>query len=55
MGPFEIILIIVCVCIVAGVGIAAIVRKKQGKHDCDCGGDCAHCKGCGYSQQSKKK
>jgi len=54
MGPGEIILIIVCAAIVIGVITASIVKKKQGKHTCDCGFDCAHCPGCS-SCSSKPK
>lgn len=46
MGPLEIILIIVCAAVVIGVIASRIIRRKQGKPDCDCGecgGNCAHC------------
>jgi len=46
MGPLEIILIIACAAIVIGVIAKSVVRKKQGKCSCDCGGDCAHCAAC---------
>lgn len=50
MGPFEIILIIVCVAIVVGVCAASIIRKKKGKSSCDCGGDCSCCSHCSYGK-----
>ena len=46
MGALEILLIIACAGIGRGVNVTSIIRKKQGKHDCDCGGDCAHCQMC---------
>lgn len=57
MGPFEILLIVACAAVVISVSVVSIIRKKQGKHDCDCGGDCAHCSGCQYNtaQKNKKK
>ncbi len=54
MGIAEIILIVVCAAIVIGVILTSIIRKKQGKHSCDCGGDCSHCAYCKYEQQNKK-
>ena len=41
MGALEILLIIACAGIVIAVSVTSIIKKKQGKHDCDCGGDCA--------------
>ena len=55
MGIFEILLIIACAGIVISVSAVSIIRKKQGKHDCDCGGDCAQCQGCRYSQYENVK
>ena len=43
MGVLEILLIVFCAVVVLSVIIASVVRKKQGKCYCDCGGDCAHC------------
>lgn len=53
MGVLEILLIVACAAIVIGVVVASIVKKKQGKCSCDCGGDCAHCAAC-RSQINKK-
>lgn len=47
MKPIEIIVIIASAAIVAGVIIAAIVRKVKGKKSCDCGS--AGCSSCPYS------
>lgn len=55
MGIFEILLIVACAGVVISVSAVSIIRKKQGKHDCDCGGDCAHCQGCRYSQYENVK
>lgn len=55
MGFWEIILIIGCAALVIGVGIASIVRKKQGKSSCDCGCDCSHCNRCSRLQEEKDK
>ena len=55
MQPFEIIVIIAAAAIVIGVIAAAIVRRKKGKSFCDCGCDCAHCRGCGYGKPEEKK
>lgn len=46
MGIPEIVLIVACAAVVAGVFIAWLIRKKQGKCGGDCGGDCAHCRMC---------
>ncbi|MCI6734667.1 MAG: FeoB-associated Cys-rich membrane protein [Clostridiales bacterium] len=53
MGAWEILLIIACAGIVIAVSVTSIIKKKQGKHDCDCGGDCAHCSAC--QSATKKK
>ena len=56
MGFFEIALIVGAGAIVIGVITAAIIRKKKGRSSCDCGCDCAHCKGCGmYKPEDKEK
>ena len=55
MGILEILLIVFCVAVVVSVSVVSIVRKKQGKCSCDCGGDCAHCHACSNSQKSDKK
>lgn len=46
MGVGEILLIIGCAVIVAGVIITAVIRKKQGKSSCDCGCGCCGCTAC---------
>lgn len=53
MGALEILLIIACASIVIAVSVTSIIRKKQGKHDCDCGGDCAHCSACRNATKKK--
>ena len=54
MGVLEIIVIAGSVAIVLGVLVAAIIRKKKGISSCDCGCDCAHCKGCGVKKPENK-
>jgi len=54
MQWYEILIIVCAVAFVAGVIIASIIRKKQGKHSCDCGGDCCSCAGCAHAQKSQK-
>ena len=54
MGVLEIILIVACAAIVIGVITASIIKKKQGKCSCDCGGDCAHCAACMAAQKKKQ-
>ncbi|MBQ7235682.1 MAG: FeoB-associated Cys-rich membrane protein [Clostridia bacterium] len=44
MQPIEIIVIIACVVIVAGVIVKSIIDKKKGKTSCGC--DCSKCSGC---------
>ena len=41
----EIILIVACAAIVAGVAVTVIVRKAKGKPACcdECSGNCPHC------------
>ena len=47
MQPVEIVLIIACALIVAGVAVSAVVRKKRGKTGCGCDcADCGHCSAC---------
>ena len=53
MGVWEIVLIVACAAIVIGVAITSIIKKKQGKCSCDCGGDCAHCAACKAAQNKK--
>ncbi len=52
---FEILLIVFCVAIVAGVIISSIVRRKQGKCSGDCGCDCSHCAMCHQAQKNERK
>ena len=54
MGVFEIVLIVLCAAIVAGVVVSRIVRRKKGKTICDCGCDCAHCAGCAGSSKEER-
>ncbi len=54
MQPVEIIVIVAAAAIVIGVIVAAIIRKKKGITSCDCGCDCAHCKGCGVKKPENK-
>ena len=54
MGIWEILLIVACAAIVIGVVTASVIRKKQGKCSCDCGGDCAHCAACIAAQKKKQ-
>ena len=46
MGIGEILIIIGAVALVAGVLIAAVIRKKKGKTSCDCRCGCSHCSDC---------
>ena len=55
MGIPEIVLIVICVAVVAGVFIARIIRKKQGKCGGDCGGDCAHCSMCIHAAEEARR
>ena len=55
MGIPEIVLIVVCAAVVAGVFIAWLIRKKHGKCGCDCGGDCAHCNMCVRAAEEAKR
>lgn len=54
MQPIEIIVIAACSLIVAGVIIAAVIRKKKGKTSCGC--DCSSCPGhCRCAEDKKPK
>ena len=55
MKLFEIVLVIACALFVIGVITTSIIRKKQGKCSCDCGGDCSHCKACMYAKTNKRQ
>lgn len=57
MGPFEIILIIVCAAVVIGVAASRIKKRIQGKPTCDCGecgGNCAHCQAARAAQNQSQ-
>ncbi len=54
MKPVEIVIIVAAAAIVVGVIVAAIIRKKKGITSCDCGCDCAHCKGCGIKKPEEE-
>lgn len=51
LGACDILLIVVCALIVAGVVISAIVRKANNKTSC--GGDCGCCSGCSHCAATK--
>ena len=54
MTPIEIIVIIACVLIVAGVIIREIINKKKGKTCCGC--DCLKCqRTCSCNKAKKEK
>lgn len=53
MQLIEILVIIACVLIVAGVTISVIINKKKGKNSCGC--DCANCSGCSSRKVATKK
>lgn len=46
MKPIDWIIIGLAVAVVVGVIVWRIIRKKQGKGGCDCGGGCGGCHGC---------
>lgn len=54
MEWYEILLIVFSVLFVASVIVASIVRKKKGKHSCDCC-DCSSCRLCSRCQETTKK
>lgn len=53
MGALEIVVIIACVLIVAGVIALRIIRKKQGKSCCDCS-SCPSACNCSRKSASEK-
>lgn len=58
MGPFEIILIIVCAAVVIGVIASRIKKRIQGEPTCncgECGGNCAHCQAARAAAEKAKK
>ena len=53
---YEILIIVAACLIVVGVIVSGIVRKKQGKSGCDCGGSsCSGCAGCSSRKPAAKK
>lgn len=52
MKIWEILLIVFCVAVVAGVIAAKVIAKKKGKPSCDCG--CDGCSGCSACQKAKE-
>lgn len=52
MTAIEIIVIVCAVAVLAGVVIAAVLRKKKGKTSCGC--DCAHCPGCASHKKTNE-
>ncbi len=55
MSWWEILIIIAAVAFVVGVIAVGIIRKKQGKTSCDCGGDCSGCSCCSHAQETQGK
>lgn len=55
MQWYEILLIVLACAFVLGVIVWQIIRKKQGKSSCDCGGNCSACCGCSYAKKEDKK
>ena len=54
----EVLLIVACVAIVAGVIASRIVARKKGKPLCDCGCDpslCAACRHCAEKKETQTK
>lgn len=52
MSWWEILIIIAACAFVVGVIAASVIRKKQGRSGCDCGG-CAGCTGCAACNREK--
>lgn len=55
MGVLEWILVSVVAVAFIAASVVLIIRKKQGKSSCDCGGDCSHCGACKYKKLPDKK
>lgn len=55
MQWYEILIIVLACAFVIGVVVWQIVRKKKGKSGCDCGGNCAACRGCAHTQKDEPK
>ena len=52
---WQVLLIVGCVAIVAGVVVSRIVARKKGKISCDCGcSDCAACRACKTAREKLK-
>ena len=52
---WQVVLIVGCVAIVAGVIISRVIARKKGKTGCDCGCGCSHCSGCSIPGKEDKK
>ena len=55
MSWWEILIIIAAAGFVVAVATVSIIRRKQGKSSCDCGGNCAACKGHGCAACAPKE
>ena len=55
MEWYEILVIVLAACFVAGIVIWQIIRKKQGKNGCDCSCGCGNCAGCPTVKDEKPK
>lgn len=55
MQWYEYLLIAAAAAFVIGVIVWQIVRKKQGKSGCDCGGACSRCSGCSACREKEKR
>ncbi len=52
---WQVLLIVGCVAIVAGVVVSRNVASKKGKPSCDCGcSDCAACRACKAAREKLK-
>ena len=53
MSWWEILIVIAAAGFVVAVAAVSVIRKKQGKHSCDCGScaGCPHCTACGKKTQ----
>lgn len=54
MSWWEILLIIAAAAFVLAVIVVSVIRRKQGKPSCDCGGNCAACAGCRAKTPTQK-
>ena len=55
MSWWEILLIVAAAGFVVAVAVGSVIRKKQGKSSCDCGGNCAMCPACKHTPKDEKK